>query len=100
MSIQFREQTGIISLETAHTLYQMKADATGVLLHLYYGKKTGGDMEGEGSVGRRSPFVCRDCGYILAAPSWSDGTKKYSSVPRAAPSFLFQRAYVFHAFLH
>ena len=39
MSIQFREQTGIISLETAHTLYQMKADATGVLLHLYYGKR-------------------------------------------------------------
>ena len=45
MSIQYHEQTGIFSLETAHSLYQMKADTTGVLLHLYYGEKTGGDMD-------------------------------------------------------
>ena len=45
MSIQFHEQTGIFSLETEHTLYQMKADTTGVLLHLYYGEKTGGGMD-------------------------------------------------------
>ena len=45
MSILHNEQTGIFSLETAHSLYQMKADATGVLLHLYYGKKTAGDMD-------------------------------------------------------
>ena len=45
MSILHNEQTGIFSLETAHSLYQMKADATGVLLHLYYGGKTGGDMD-------------------------------------------------------
>ena len=45
MSIQYHEQTGIFSLETAHSLYQMKADKTGVLLHLYYGEKTGGDMD-------------------------------------------------------
>lgn len=45
MSIQFREQTGIFSLETAHSLYQMKADAPGILLHLFYGKKTGADMD-------------------------------------------------------
>ena len=45
MSIQFREQTGIFSLETAHSLYQMKADAPGILLHLFYGKKTGTDMD-------------------------------------------------------
>jgi|GEM_PF-2194325 len=32
-------------------------------------------MESEGGVGRRPPFAYRDCGYILAAPSWSDGRK-------------------------
>ena len=45
MNIQFHEESGIFSLETAHTLYQMKADTTGVLLHLYYGKKTGAPMD-------------------------------------------------------
>ena len=45
MSILHNEQTGIFSLETAHSLYQMKADATGVLLHLYYGGRTSGDMD-------------------------------------------------------
>lgn len=45
MSIQYCEQTGIFSLKTATALYQMKADATGVLLHLYYGKKADGDMD-------------------------------------------------------
>ena len=44
MSIQFFEQTGVFSLETARTLYQIKADANGVLLHLYFGKKADGDM--------------------------------------------------------
>lgn len=32
-------------LETDHTLYQMKADDHGVLKHLWYGAKTGQDME-------------------------------------------------------
>ena len=45
MSILHNEQTGVFSLKTAHTLYQIKADTTGVLLHLYYGKKTDGDMD-------------------------------------------------------
>ena len=45
MSIQFHEQTGIFSLETEHSLYQMKADRTGVLLHLYYGRKTDEEMD-------------------------------------------------------
>lgn len=45
MSIRFHEQTGVFSLYTAHTLYQIKADATGVVLHLYYGKKADGDMD-------------------------------------------------------
>ena len=45
MSIQFQEKTGIFSLRTAGTLYQMKADENGVLLHLYYGKDASGDMD-------------------------------------------------------
>jgi len=45
MSIQFHEETGILSLRTDHTLYQMKADSTGVLLHLYYGQAAEGEMD-------------------------------------------------------
>ena len=34
----------LFSLETEHTLYQMKAEDTGLLLHVWYGRKTGADM--------------------------------------------------------
>ena len=44
MSIQYHEQTGVFSLRTARSVYQMKADEAGVLLHLYYGKHTDEDM--------------------------------------------------------
>lgn len=44
MSIRIEEQDRLFSLETAHTLYQMKADETGVLLHTWYGSRTGTDM--------------------------------------------------------
>lgn len=44
MSIRIEEQDRLFSLETAHTLYQMKADETGVLLHTWYGPRTGTDM--------------------------------------------------------
>ena len=44
MSIRIQEEKRLFSLETAHTLYQMKADGAGILLHLYYGRKTGEDM--------------------------------------------------------
>ena len=44
MSISFNEETRIFSLETAHQLYQMQIAEGGVLLHLYYGAKTCGDM--------------------------------------------------------
>lgn len=39
MAIRVEEKTGIFSLETEHSCYQMQADSYGVLLHLYYGKK-------------------------------------------------------------
>ena len=44
MAILFNEQTGVFSLATTNTLYQMKADSEGVLLHIFYGKKTNSDM--------------------------------------------------------
>ena len=44
MSIRIDEQGRLFSLETEHTMYQMKADETGVLLHLWYGPRTDMDM--------------------------------------------------------
>ncbi|MBR2822399.1 MAG: alpha-galactosidase [Clostridia bacterium] len=44
MSIQYDNQTHLFSLQTAHSLYQMKVDSADVLLHLYYGQKTDEDM--------------------------------------------------------
>lgn len=45
MAIKVDKEKRLFSLETKNTLYQMKADQYGVLLHLWYGKKTGQDME-------------------------------------------------------
>ena len=39
MSINYLEQTGIITIETSHTMYQMSVDENGFLRHLYYGKR-------------------------------------------------------------
>ena len=44
VSIRIQEEKRLFTLETAHTMYQMKADETGVLLHIWYGEKTGEDM--------------------------------------------------------
>ena len=41
MSIHFDEKTGRLTLSTAHSCYQMKADEDGFLWHLYYGKSAG-----------------------------------------------------------
>lgn len=43
MAVTFKDR--IFSLETDHTLYQMKVDAYGVLCHLWYGDKTGCAMD-------------------------------------------------------
>ena len=45
MAITFNEITRIFTLTTAHTTYQMQADAQGYLLHLYYGARTAGEMD-------------------------------------------------------
>lgn len=44
MAIQIDAEKKIFTLETDHTMYQMQADAYGVLRHLWYGAKTGCDM--------------------------------------------------------
>ena len=45
MAIIVDEKTGLFQLITDNTEYQMKADKHGVLKHLWYGEKTGCDME-------------------------------------------------------
>lgn len=45
MAITFNETTRIFTITTAHTTYQMQADAQGYLLHLYYGARTAGEMD-------------------------------------------------------
>ena len=45
MAITFNETTRIFTLTTAHTTYQMQADAQGYLLHLCYGARTAGEMD-------------------------------------------------------
>lgn len=45
MAIIFQERSRTFTLTTEHTLYQMKVDDFGFLLHLYYGKKVLGDFD-------------------------------------------------------
>lgn len=45
MAISYQKEAGIFILETEHTIYQMKVDNFGFLLHLYYGAKVSGNMD-------------------------------------------------------
>lgn len=45
MAIRINEKTGLFQIMTKNTEYQMKTDKYGVLKHLWYGEKTGCDME-------------------------------------------------------
>lgn len=45
MAISYKEDRKIITIDTAHSTYQMMIDQYGVLLHLYYGKKIKGDAD-------------------------------------------------------
>lgn len=45
MAIRFLEKDNLFVMDTENSSYQMKVDAYGYLLHLYYGRKTGGTME-------------------------------------------------------
>lgn len=45
MSILFNEKKNIFTIHTKNSTYQMMADRYGFLIHLYYGRKTEGDMD-------------------------------------------------------
>ncbi len=45
MAIIYERKTHIFTLHTEHSTYQMKVDAFGYLLHLYYGGRIPGSME-------------------------------------------------------
>lgn len=45
MSIIINEEKRIFTIHTANTTYQMMADRHDVLLHLYYGRRTAGEMD-------------------------------------------------------
>lgn len=46
MTIAYKKEEGTFTLHTNTTTYQMQVDAYGFLLHLYYGRKTEGCMDG------------------------------------------------------
>ena len=45
MAIIFDEKTNTFTLHTKQSTYQMQVDSYGFLLHLYYGRRTGGVMD-------------------------------------------------------
>lgn len=45
MSIIYDEEQKLFTLHTERSTYQMKVDAFGFLLHLYYGRRTAGNMD-------------------------------------------------------
>lgn len=55
MSIACSHDERLITITTAHTLYQMGLDPLGHLLHLYYGRRTKGEF--------RYLYLPRDCGF-------------------------------------
>ena len=70
MSIHIDHETGLITLHTLHTSYQMWADGQGVVHHLYYGPAIGGsDLRG-------LEFYS-DCGFS-PQPAGMDRQRDYS----------------------
>ena len=70
MSIRIDRETGLITLHTLHTSYQMWADGQGVVHHLYYGPSIGGsDLRG-------LEFYS-DCGFS-PQPAGMDRQRDYS----------------------
>ena len=45
MGIYYQQENRIFTLHTTHTTYQMKVNAFGFLLHMYYGGKISGNMD-------------------------------------------------------
>ena len=70
MSIRIDPKTGLITLHTAHTSYQMWADSHGVVHHLYYGPSVGeSDLRGV--------EYYSDCGFS-PQPAGMDRQRDYS----------------------
>ena len=70
MSIRINPKTGLITLHTAHTSYQMWADSHGVVHHLYYGPSVGeSDLRGV--------EYYSDCGFS-PQPAGMDRQRDYS----------------------
>lgn len=70
MSIRIDRETGLITLHTAHTSYQMWADTRGVVHHLYYGPAVGeSDLRGV--------EYYSDCGFS-PQPAGMDRQRDYS----------------------
>ena len=70
MSIHANPQTGLFTLETAHTAYQLWADGQGVVHHLYYGPAVG-------AADLRGTEFCSDCGFS-PQPAGMDAQRTYS----------------------
>ena len=70
MSIHANPQTGLFTLETAHTAYQLWADGQGVVHHLYYGPAVG-------AADLRGTEYCSDCGFS-PQPAGMDTQRTYS----------------------
>ena len=79
MAITFNETTRIFTLTTAHTTYQMQADAQGYLLHLYYGARTAGEMDYLLNYGDRGFSGNPN-------PAGSDRTYSLDALPQEYPS--------------
>ena len=45
MAVNYDETTGIFTIQTEKSSYQMQVDRFGVLLHLYYGGRVNGPMD-------------------------------------------------------
>jgi alpha-galactosidase len=83
MSILFNEKKNIFTIHTKNSTYQMMADQYGFLLHLYYGRKTPGDMDYLLTFADRgfsgNPYVAgKDRTYSMDAlpmeyPCWGNG---------------------------
>ncbi len=82
MSIVYEETSGVISLYTRHSTYQMKADTLGTLLHTHYGGRLAGDdMSGQ--------ICCIDRGLSGNPYEYGRSRREYSLdvLPQEYPCF-------------
>lgn len=78
-SIRFDKESGVFTIDTLNSTYQMKVDSYGFLLHLYYGRRISGVMD--------YLIICRDRGFS-ANPydAGEDRTYSLDALPQELPS--------------